>query len=409
MDPRTASVPACFRRCRGTCSSPGPANQLKDKRVAHTLKYGVVHSESVDNFVAFSQGTGAATTAATGVFDELQRSGLAAHPVIAEKGGEALGWFFASDRPIVSAKHRRLWRIRLTLEHVLRRPTLSGKEVEVLIGHITHVFLMRRECLSCLNSVYAFIKKAGHQQVKVWPNVRLEMRHARALLCFCFRDLHQQVCTNVLAVDASEWGCGVVESFKSAVDVTETMRYNERWRFVHGSRGARVEALGPEFLPKHVLKGVDVDSSISKVDVVGADDDNLSKNITALRSSCIDEDYSAIIDDCGTSCGVIQSGRTDQSCEAVSRVPAVSESMLQGPWKVICSRRWKFIEGMPSLETRAALWGLRHQLRNKDRVGQKLLILSDSMSCVLALAKGMSSNPKHAQAHANLGSSCSLF
>lgn len=105
-----------------------------------------------------------------------------------------------------------MWPLRLSLGHALARPTLSGKQVEVLIGRCTHAFLLRRELLACFNAVYAFVRDAAEGQVKTWPAVRRVLRRARALLFYCRRDLSLPTSESVLACDASEWGLGAVEA-----------------------------------------------------------------------------------------------------------------------------------------------------------------------------------------------------
>lgn len=134
----------------------GADNRVVDKARVPEMQPDV-HAEYVDNFVAFSQSNGAAANAANSVMRELQRAGLRAHPVESGRGGEALGWFFSSDEPLMAAKPRRLWRVRLAMQHAMRRPTLCGRDVEVLIGHCTHHFLAKRELLSCFSAVYKFM------------------------------------------------------------------------------------------------------------------------------------------------------------------------------------------------------------------------------------------------------------
>ncbi len=82
-------------------------NRLVDGRVAPLLN-DVVHTEYVDNFVAFSQGTGGEKKAAEAVCTELQRAGHRCHPVEAGDGGESLGWAFSCDGPLVSTKSARI-------------------------------------------------------------------------------------------------------------------------------------------------------------------------------------------------------------------------------------------------------------------------------------------------------------
>lgn len=164
------------------------SNRLVDRRRAPGLR-PLAHAEYIDNFVAFSHVPGRAGRAALGVEEELRRSGLHAHPIEASQGGELLGWMFSAEEPVVSAKPRRMWRLRLALGHALSRPTLSGKQVEVLIGHCTHAFLLRRELVACFNAVYAFVREASEGQVKTWPSVRRELRWVKSLLCYCLGDL----------------------------------------------------------------------------------------------------------------------------------------------------------------------------------------------------------------------------
>lgn len=157
----------------------------------------VVHAEYVDTFV-FSQTSGAALDVANSVMRELQRAGLRAHPVEGGRGGEALGWFFSAEEPLMSAKPQRLWRVRLALQHAMRRATLCGREIDVLIGHCTHLFLARRELLSCFSPGYKFMREAP-VQAQVWTTVRRELRWAVALCCFCQRHLAMEVSREVLA------------------------------------------------------------------------------------------------------------------------------------------------------------------------------------------------------------------
>eukprot|EP00974_Lingulodinium_polyedra_P009205 879570-Lingulodinium_polyedra.AAC.1 len=92
-------------------------NQLTDSKVAPSID-PVVHSEYVDNFVAFSQCQGppansVAGVAAANVHAALGNLGLTAHPVESTRGGEALGWVFSASEPQLQAKPLRLWRLRL--------------------------------------------------------------------------------------------------------------------------------------------------------------------------------------------------------------------------------------------------------------------------------------------------------
>ena len=67
-----------------------------------------------------------------------------------------------------------------------------------------------------------------------------------ALLCFCRRDLSLPVCTDVCAVDASEWGAGVVTTKAAEDEIMTMLTFSERWRFAPGEASAREQTLDAE-------------------------------------------------------------------------------------------------------------------------------------------------------------------
>lgn len=313
------------------------SNRLVDRRRAPSLR-PVAHAEYVDNFVAFSQVPGRAGRATLGVEEELRRSSLRAHPVEKSQGGESLGWMLSAEEPIVSAKPRRMWQLRLALGHALSRPTLGGKQVEVLIGHCTHAFLLRKELLACFNAVYAFVREASEGQVKTWPSVRRELHWAKYLLCYCRRDLCLPASEPVMACDASEWGLGAFEARRASVAVAHELRFSEAWRFPPG-----------ELAPREAAR----DRIAAAADEKGERERTAGTVGSVERAAC------------------------------VGRVPVVGADVLGGGWSVVMSSPWRFVESMPLLETRAALWCLRRQMRNLGHHRHRYLVLSDSLSCVL--------------------------
>ncbi|CAK0809251.1 unnamed protein product, partial [Prorocentrum cordatum] len=270
----------------------GVESRIQDRRRPPSLS-PVAHSEYVDNFVALSQVPGNARAAARGVAEELRLAGLRAHPVEAGPGGEALGWFFSSER--------------------LGRPKLSGEDLEALVGHCARAFLVRRELLCCFNAVYAFIARHRHERVPLWDVVRKELRWASHLVCFCWRDLSASVCPVVVSSDASERGCGVTVLEGDKGDIVEAMKYSDRWRFRDGSGGARVQAA--ELIEK----------ALAGHRVPGERDE-------------------------GAEPGAVADGEADWGPEGGDRVPLVPERLLKGKWSVVCSRPWQRPEGMPVLE-----------------------------------------------------------
>eukprot|EP00959_Pyramimonas_sp_CCMP1952_P216043 4518828-Pyramimonas_sp.AAC.1 len=64
----------------------------------------------------------------------------------------------------------------------MRRGRCSGALMRVLVGHITWTTLIRREGLSILQSVYAFVEFAGATPSTLWQSVRRELWQVRCLL-----------------------------------------------------------------------------------------------------------------------------------------------------------------------------------------------------------------------------------
>ncbi|CAK0870540.1 unnamed protein product, partial [Prorocentrum cordatum] len=175
-----------------------------------------------------------------------------------------------------------------------------------------------------------------------------QLRWASCLICFCSRDLCAPIYTRVLATDASEWGLGVTETVGLEADVKHAMSFSEAWRFKEGGEGAREQAR----------------ERIEEAKVTGEKAENAN----------VPE-------------GVDVCARLERGVDLVPR------SLVGGPWRTVRSQALDRPESIPVLGTRAAQWGLRHVLRNSQTWHKRVLILSDSMSAVLALSKGRTSAP----------------
>eukprot|EP00959_Pyramimonas_sp_CCMP1952_P153980 3221420-Pyramimonas_sp.AAC.1 len=121
--------------------------------------------------------------------------------------------------------------------------------MRVLVGHYTWTTLIRRDGLSLLQSVYAFIEFAGSAPVALWQSVKRELWAIRSVLPLLRLDIadewHPQLCCS----DASDLGIGVVHRRLDPGRVASIGRTCERWRHrVEGAERARERALHPEAL-----------------------------------------------------------------------------------------------------------------------------------------------------------------
>ena len=72
---------------------------------------------------------------------------------------DALGWSLDGEQCLVRPTVRRKWKLWISLSVALHRNSLSSKQLEVLVGHCTFLSLIRRQGLSALHAVYAYIQK----------------------------------------------------------------------------------------------------------------------------------------------------------------------------------------------------------------------------------------------------------
>ena len=312
-----------------------------DRRpLPHLKEY--LHTQYVDNFVAFSQKKGKARELAEDMGRCLNERGLPTHEV--EDTPETLGWCFGTTSPSVGVTSKRIWKLRLATLELLKKGKCNGKTVERLVGHYTFAGLIRRSFLSVFQATYVFMRKHYEREEVIWPEVQRELRWASALLCLLHRDLGATWSTRVHATDASLWGRGIVAGERDIEEVRALGRRNDRWRF-HLEEEKQVVAA--EMSPW--ADQVDIET------MTGAGDLQLGE--------------------VGTVEGV--------------EVPL---EFLEGSWTNVDGARWDRAEAIPILEGRSIVWLMQHLARSQKNLGKRHLILSDSMSATLAISKGRSSS-----------------
>eukprot|EP00971_Amphidinium_carterae_P276991 5497111-Amphidinium_carterae.1 len=83
--------------------------------------------------------------------------------------------------------------------------------MEKLVGHSTFLMLIQRSSLSTLSACYSFSRKNYLKVVPLWPSVVRELRMLDGILPLLHRDLRCPWSEQVVMVDASPEGYGVVE------------------------------------------------------------------------------------------------------------------------------------------------------------------------------------------------------
>eukprot|EP00973_Karenia_brevis_P049466 6862914-Karenia_brevis.AAC.1 len=125
----------------------------------------------------------------------------------------------------------RMWKIRQAFKWLSRRPRVTGREVERLVGHATFMFLVSRGLLSIFCNIYAFIHHNYNHRVRLWSSVVQECKAVVGLIAFARTNLRRPWATCVTMVDSSLSGFGIVESEWTKEHVREVASFDERWRF----------------------------------------------------------------------------------------------------------------------------------------------------------------------------------
>lgn len=303
-----------------------------------------VHTEYVDNFVALSQKPGKAFELAEAVGKQLRDRGLPTHEVEGGYGVETLGWQFAEKSPRVQITRKRLWKIRLATMELLKEGKCNGRLLEKLIGHYTFAGLLQRGMLSVFQACYVYVRRHYEEIHELWPEVRRELFWAGSLIALVRKDLDAEWSEVVHATDASFWGRGVVSTTRHREEVKKHGRQCDRWRF---SAEEELKVFNEEVM----LTSRALDAETLEPDLEHGE-----------RSQC--------------------------NLDSVEEIPL---SFIGKGWHKVDSAKWDRVEPIPILEGRSLVWLMQHLARSKKNLGRKHLVLSDSMSATLALAKGRSS------------------
>ena len=271
----------------------------------------------------------------------LREAGLTVHEIeFSESTVTMLGWQI-EEKGVLRPTYKRIWRIRIAIRELLSRGRMTGQQLERLIGHMTFVSLCRREALAVLGEVYTFIRRHYLECVPIWKTVRKELMKFDGLCPLIFNNMRSGWSNTVYAVDASEWGLGVVRSEVEPGCSKQWGQHLERWRFKDAN------AKDPR---RYVL-------------------------VEDERNFVVDEDSPPPND--------VERHYKTVGFEAVDR-----------HWQVVGRFKWLRADSMPVLEARASLYAVKHFLKNSTNFGQRLLVLTDSMTAAVAYDKGRAQSHK---------------
>ena len=189
---------------------PGLGHEGADLRSLPHLRGDPRHYVYVDNLGVLSTDRSLVKRALVEITSRFEGCNLRLHPgEVCDDPIDALGCRLSGTSRRASLKPQRLWRVRLAIRHALRQRTLSGRIVEVLIGHCTYCALLNRSLMCIFHTAYKFIRQFYAVKVRLWDSVRAELRAFAALLPLCTAEWGRGWSPLVSASDASLHGYGV--------------------------------------------------------------------------------------------------------------------------------------------------------------------------------------------------------
>ncbi|CAE8634396.1 unnamed protein product [Polarella glacialis] len=256
---------------------------------------------------------------------------------------DSLGYTINGSTGIVAPQPLKAERLVKGFIYISRRPIMTGRQLEHVMGHCIHQMLLKRELLCIFRAFYDFISQCYDTPVVVWPSVVKEARWAATLLRLCHSNLRRPWDLLVTASDASLTGIAVTSARWELPDVVAVGAMNERWRYrgKHPSDKPRQSALG---LLDPLL---DVESVKPEADIQH-DNYELNPNF--------------------------------------KEVP--ERLLLPEDWKLRYSARVHDKENIMILEGRGVEASLRHRLRAQLSFGKRCLNLGDNLGLTLGFCKG---------------------
>ena len=226
------------------------------------------------------------------------------------------------------ASQRKRDRLRAAWCQVKRKPLMSGKQLETLLGHLTYMMLLNRPTLSCFRAVYDFARVHYLTPATLWKSCYNELRMAFSMIPPLTVRWSLPWHHTVGCSDATLFGYAVQEKSFPEYSVRAVGQWSDRWRFRWGAGDdPRARALG------------DVENK------------KASRGASAPAAPCLPAPR-------------WQPAHVDSDLQVAADFPEVPHTMLlNSDWSLIQARRYHDSEAIHMKEGRAVLFGLRRKLR----------------------------------------------
>ena len=283
-----------------------------------------------------------------GAVARLRSLGFLVHEEIdASDVVQSLGFLVDGRRGTVTPIPDRLSRVIQCCQWLARRPRVTTKAVQKILGHCVHFMMLNRGLLSIMRSLYDFVQRSGPGRHRLWTNAAREAGWLAQLLRICSADLTKPWSERVTASDASLSGIAVCSRSSNKLEVREVGKTHEGWRF---------KGTAPERRPRSVLvepgDPFEDIATVKPVSIPEPDPFELNADFSEVPKAFMD--------------------------------PA--------EWHLSFAQHMQFPEHITLLEGRGIVAALRHKARTLEAFGKRQLHLNDNLGMVLAVDKGRSAS-----------------
>lgn len=268
----------------------------------------------------------------------LSKEGLATHDLVsATTLAESLGVRIDGMNAMVTPTPKRDWRLDRALEALLWGAAISGRELQVVVGHLTVRALLNRNLMGIMRHVYVFIEKNYTRRRQLWKSVLDELWLFKNLMVLGVNMMDAPWSKSMFCTDACLSGYAVMESNYYMDDMGIMGRHDERWRF------KKERGIPPR------------EKALEQMDVF--------------------EDPETVLP------GVV--GEIPYEVNIDGSFPDIPASLLQErDWHLVWRTQMHFKESVHLIEARSIMGAVRHYCKDGKAHHSRLLILNDNMGVV---------------------------
>eukprot|EP00435_Cladocopium_sp_Y103_P015295 s2932_g3.t1 len=371
-----------------------PLSEVRDRLPAPDVSADTVTGVYVDNISIIGPTVEAVEETRDRVLQEFGKLGIPLTWSTQEPSAtlETIGVVFDFNIGVARNKPRRIWRAFMAGKELLRRRRVSVKILEIWLGHMTSLFMISPQALSCFFHIYKFVQQYRGRRAELWQSVREEIKMALGVVWMCRATLEFNPVFQVDAGDSSSSAFALMTTEASHAEIAEACRWRETWRFrplaeevkraaESGSRAQVLEVLeslhtectGPvreQELKPSAQFGAGLRSQFGLLEASNPD--------SWLRTSAISSQLRA-----KASRRVV--------VEVPAMIPPVDQRLVdQDRYHLLWRKKWRQREdGHITLkEGRVALSSLKRTCRSAGLHDKWKLTLTDNLSCLAAFERG---------------------